>query len=88
MKQITIFALVAVLVLSLTACGRKKDDMVKDPTTVPTTQQPVTTNPTTATNIPDDKVNDNSTDNGMDPTNEGTTDMMPDGVTGNTDATE
>lgn len=63
MKKFAIFALLVIFVLSLAACGRRKDNMVEDPTTMPTTVIPTETMPTTGNNIPDPTVNDNSTEN-------------------------
>ena len=79
MKKIALIALVVILALSLVACGRKDDN-----TTIPTTDRnplPSTT-PTTATNIPDPEVNDNSTDNNMD-TDNTMNDILPDSTTDN-----
>lgn len=58
MKKLSIFTLAVILVLGLTACGRKNNN---EPTTVPTTTAPSTT-PTIlptepmTTNIPDPSV--------------------------------
>lgn len=65
MKKITIFALAAVLAVSLCACRMDKNTKTTTaPTTVPATTKPVTTtvpiipDPTIETNIPDTSVDD------------------------------
>lgn len=75
MKKIALIALVFVLVLSLTACGRKNSDNTTDNNQNSSTDLPIVPDvtPDTGTNIPDPEVNGNST------TDNNNTDLMPDG---------
>ena len=83
MKKIALLFLAGIMILSLTACGRRNEDMNQNNTTVPSTNQPETTQDTNATNIPDPTVNDNSTtgqgsDNGA--VGDAVDEMMPSGT--------
>ena len=100
MKKFALIALVIVLVLSLTACGRNNDTATQDNNQTPSTDIVPDVMPDDSTNIPDPEVNGNSTkgNNGTDmmpgdnenATNNGTTDnggnssTTDNGMTGNT----
>lgn len=67
MKKYSAIVMIAVLAISLCACGRKTQPQVTDPmptvpesTTIPTVIPEI--DPTMETNIPDPTVNGNSTD--------------------------
>ena len=78
MKKLCIITLALVLTLSLAACGRKDKT---DNTTVPTTESSIlpSTDPTTATNVPDPDVE------GAVPDGTDGLDGMMDDITGNAD---
>lgn len=62
MKKILIFVLTAVMLVSLAACGRNNEATTPEDTT-PQSGQVTDDMPTVDRNVPDPKVNDNSTDN-------------------------
>ena len=61
MKKITAIALVALLVLSLAACGKSNDNAANTTPTTETSMLPQM-DPTMDTNVPDESVNNHSTD--------------------------
>ena len=63
MKKILILALTAVMLFCLTACGGNNETTMPEDTT-PQTGRTSDDMPTVDRNVPDPKVNDNSTDNG------------------------
>lgn len=73
MKKFALIALVIVLVLSLTACGRNNDTTTQDNNQTPSTDIVPDVMPDDSTNIPDPEVNGNST------TDNNGADMMPGG---------
>lgn len=82
MKKLSLIALMAILALSLAACGMNNADDTTVPTTLPTTV-PTTENsvlpemdPTSATNVPDPDVE------GAVPDGNDGMDALPDGTTG------
>lgn len=76
MKKFALIALVIVLVLSLTACGRNNDTATQDNNQTPSTDIVPDVMPDDSTNIPDPEVNGNSTNGNSTNGNNGT-DMMP-----------
>lgn len=74
MKKLIIITLVAILAVSLAACGKRKDENKTEPTndTMPTILDPTILDPTFETNIPDPSV-DTSMPTVMDPTVSGDT---------------
>ena len=92
MKKIIMLLMAIVMVLSLAACGRRKDTNKENPITTPTNDTILPeTNPNTPQNIPDPEVDSNSTENDNSPLDEnmiGDEGDIPDNDHNKTDMTD
>ena len=79
MKKIAIFALAAMLLVCMVACGRRVETTMPEDT-APQTGRTSENMPTVDRNIPDPEVNDNSTENKDSTTNRSESGILDDAM--------